>query len=213
MAIEYAKIYMLRRLLNFPILIITNAAAIFGILIWFISDSARAVSFDKVVFYQTEEVLRYNLSKISFYDPFVLLNPHLRPIPGVINSLFMHILPLGMNSMRILNSLFSIEILFVTYRITKKLGFSKIGSGVALLLALSFPDYFLSSVSTLAEIMFTFFLMSAILFLYEKKYFLSCINIACLPVIRQEGIIFLLAWLFFCHREKRLNIAHLFYRL
>lgn len=180
---------------KFSLSIIMISIPLFLLCIWFISDPIRSASLDRYILYHVDDIFRYNYIKMALFNPLVLLNPYLKIGYALINTLFLYILPIGISSLRILNSIFSVGTLFLIYKITKKIGLSDIGSAFALLLTLTFPVYFLISISTLAEMVACFLLVLAIYLLYCQKYSLSSLVIAFLPIFRQEGVIFLLAWL------------------
>ena len=190
---------------NFPILIIISAVPIFGLAIWFIADPVRATRLDRYILYHVDELLRYGYIKMSFYNPWVFLNPYAKLGYVAVNSLFLHTLFLGISSLRIVSSLFSLGVLFLIYKITHKIKLSDTSSSLALLLTLTFSVYFLASISALVEIMFCFFLIYAVYLLYCKRYFLSTLMVSLLPLIRQEGVVFILIWLLLLPRKLKIK--------
>jgi len=188
------------------LLIIISAVPIFGLCIWMISDTVKAGILDRQILYCVDELFRYNYIEMSLYNPYILLNPYLKVGYGTLHALFLHLLPLGISSLRTLNAIFSIGTLLLIYKITQKTRLPERASAFAILLAFTFPVYFLVSISTLAEIIFCFFLILAIYLIYCQRYFLSTLVIAFLPTVRQEGIIFLAIWLFLL--PKGLKVKH-----
>lgn len=188
--------------LSLPSLIIFLILIVFLFFSWFVSEPIRAAKVDRYILYYVDEVIRYFHAKASLYDPLNFLNPYAKPLSMIISNLFLRLLPFGMTSLRIMNALFSVGVLSLLLKVMKRLGFNKILIIPAILMTAAFPAYFLSSFSVLSEPMFSFFLILAIYLFYSKKYFLSVAAISLLPLIRQEGIAYLLIWLIFLLKEK-----------
>ncbi len=180
---------------NFSIPLIISTIPILGFFIWYIADPVRAALVDMFILYHVDELFRYNYIKMALYDGFVFLNPYVKLGYVFMGTLFLHILPVSISSLRIMNSVFSLGTLFLLYKTAKKIGFSDISSAFALILAFTFPVYFLASISTLAEVMFCFFVILAVYLLYSQEYFWSSITVAFIPLFRQEGIIFFFIWI------------------
>lgn len=182
--------------LNFFILII------FIILSWIVSEPMRAAKIDRYILYYVDEVIRYFHAKASLYNPLVFLNPYAKPIPMIFSNIFLRILPFGMASLRLMNSLFSAGTIFLLSLIMRKLGFKDIQITIAILITATFPAYFLASFSTLSEPLFSFCLLLSIYLFFLKMNFWSCLSTSLLPVIRQEGVLYICLWLFLLWQKK-----------
>lgn len=110
-----------------------------------------------------------------------------------------------MISLRIMNAFFSAGAIFVLYKLTEKLDSNKKFLLLPALLTLTSSVYFVASFSTLAEIMFTFFLMLSIYLFYSKAYLFSTIIVSFLPTIRQEGVIFCIIWAYLLLKNKQIR--------
>lgn len=194
-----------------PLLIILIIFGIFLFLDWFVSNPIRAAIIDRDVLYFIDETFHYWYAKILPYNPSIILNPTAKFVYITISGIFLYLFPFGIISLRIMNTFFSIGILFILYKLTKKLGFDDRFSILAMLITVTFPAYFILSISTLTEIMFCFFLLTAIYLVYSKKYILSVILIALLPLIRQEGILYLGIWSFFLIKKSKIKFIPLLF--
>jgi hypothetical protein len=191
----------------FPWLIIAIVEVIFFGFIWFISDIRRAGFLDRFFLYQADDIFRYCHVKILLSNPIVALNYYCKIGYMLIAGLFYNILPFGMSSLRIMNALFSGGIIILIYKLTRQLFFTRSASYLAIILLVTFPVYFLLSLSTLSEVMYSFFLILAIYGLYRKKYGLSILVIAFLPLIRQEGLLYVFTWIILL--RKQIKVKHL----
>lgn len=176
---------------------------IFLFLDWFVSNPVRAAILDKNILYHIDEVFHYWYIKIFHYRPIIAISPAAKPLHLLISNIFFHLIPLGMLSLRIMNSFFSVGTLFILYKLTKKLWLDESFSILAILITVCFPSYFLLSISTLTEILFCFFLLAAIYFVYSEKYIFSIITVSLLPLIRQEGILYLSIWTLFLIKKSK----------
>lgn len=169
---------------------------------WYVSSPARAAAFDRYILYNIDDVFRYCFAKTAVYDPLVFLNGYAKPLSMLFARLIFFISPISIFSLRILNSVMSAAVIYVLFKLAKKLDFNLRASFLAIVIAVTSPLYFIASVSTLSEIMFSLFLISAIYFLHDKKYFLSVLLISAVPLIRQEGIFYLVIWVFLLRRLR-----------
>jgi len=162
----------------------------FLLLIWYVSDPVRAGRFDRYILYGIDDILRYASIRDSLNDVFIFFTPYLKFLYALIANLFFYAIPLGMSSLRIMNSLFSVGSLFLLYRLTKLLGFEKRLGMLAVFITVIFPIYFLLSISTHAEPMFTFFLLASLYFLCQQRYGAFSFLIALMPLLRLEGLLY-----------------------
>ncbi len=184
---------------------------IFLSLSWFVSDPVRAAKIDRYFLYSVDDIFRYCHVKASVFDGLVFFSPYVKLGYAVVARIFFDILPLGMTSLRIMNVLFSIGILVLIYRLSQKLYAFSSSSYMVVLLTVTFPVYFLLSISTLSEVMFCFFLISSIYLFYIRRYNSSILLVSLLPLFRQEGIIFLFIWAYFLKNlSQRRKILLLF---
>lgn len=189
--------------ISLPSLIVIFILLVFLFFSWFVSSPIRAARIDRYILYYIDESVRYFHAKASLQSPLVFLNPYAKSLTMIFSNLFLHILPFGMISLRIMNALFSAGTLFLLSRLMKKLGFSETLTILAILITATFPPYFLSSFSVLSEPMFSFFLILAIFLYYSNKHLLSSLVVSLTPLIRQEGVIFLCIWLFLLFELKK----------
>lgn len=178
---------------------------------WYVSEPTRAGRIDRFILYGIDDIFRFCFIRLAPQNFSIFLNPYLKPLYAIIATVFSRLLPLGMISLRIMNSFFSVGALFILYKIMKKLDFDDFFSILTVLITTSIPLYFLLSISTLSEIIFCFFLMLAIYLIYSKKYLLSVIAVSLLPIIRQEGVLYLLIWTGLLFNRRRLKCIPLLF--
>jgi len=161
--------------------------------IWYVSDPARAVRLDRYILYSIDDILRYCHIRVALTDISIFFNIYLKFLYALIATFFYHLIPIGMPSLRIMNSLFSVATLFLLYKLTKVLGFQEKSGIFAILITTVFPIYFLLSVSAFSEPIFSFFLILSLLALYREQYGVFSISISLLPLIRQpaNGLLYL----------------------
>lgn len=182
--------------------LISFVSIIFIFIGWYVSDPDRAAGFDRYILYNIDDVFRYCFARIAIYDPLVFLNGYAKPLSMLFARSVFFIFPVSIFSLRILNSIMSAGVIYMLFKLAKKMDFSLRVSVLAIMIAVASPLYFIASVSTLSEIMFSLFLISAIYFLQDRKYFLSALLISAAPLIRQEGIFYLILWVFLLRRLK-----------
>lgn len=195
--IEIPKVFQLPLLAIFPIFLLFLGFA------WFVSDPIRAAKIDRFILYSTDDEIRWYFVKNSFQNPSIFIYPYTKPVYTIIAALFSRLIPLGEVSLRIMNSYFSAAILWILYKLVKKLEFENSCSVLAILITASVPLYFLASISELSEIIFGFFLILSIYMFYSERHLLAIILISFLPLARQEGLIFLGFWSFFLLGKRK----------
>ncbi len=178
---------------------------------YFISDPIKAGKIDRYILYNIDDIFRYCFIKASLQNPLIFLHPHIKPLSVIISSFFCRLLPWGMISVRIMNSLFSTASLFVFYNLMGKLKVEKPLRVLGIFIIVTVPLYFLISISTLSEMMFCFFLIFSIFLFYSGRYLFSTITISLLPIVRQEGLLFLAIWFIFLLIKNRIKYAFLLF--
>jgi len=174
-------------------MLIFSIAISFLLLCFFVNSPVRAAKIDRYIFYNIDECFRYYYAKLSLHNPAVFLNPYAKPITMLLSNIFIKIFPFGILSLRIMNAFFSVSIIFILRRIMKKIGIGDIAVIIAIVMTISFPTYFLATCSTLSEIVFCFFLITALFMYIQERYVGYYILLSLLPLIRQEGLLFLIA--------------------
>ncbi len=168
--------------------------------IWYVSEPIRASKIDRYILYNIDDIWRYCHIRNSLKDILIFFNLYMKFIYTLIATIFFNIIPIGFSSLRLMNTFFSIGTLFMLYKITKILNFDNSFSILTILLTTIFPLYAFLSISSHSEMIFSFFLLTSILTLYKEKYTIFSAIIALMPLLRQEGIlylqigIFLLIW-------------------
>jgi hypothetical protein len=180
---------------------------IFLIFDWLVATSLRAAKIDHYILFSLAETSRLFYAKTALHNPFVFLNPNAKPIYSIISAMFIFIFPLGLFSLKVLNSLLSIGTLVILYKLIRKMGYGDFVATIAIILTLTFPLFFLLSISALTEILFCFFLTLAFYCFYLKRYFSSVLLISLLPLIRQEGALYIFIMLFLLLKEKKIYYA------
>lgn len=171
--------------------------------VWFVSDISRAASLDRFFLYYVDDIFRYCHIKSLAHNPILAINFFLKPGYALMAGFFYYILPWGMSSLRVMNVFCAAGTLFFVFKITEHLSHSKAAAYGAMVLAVTSPLFFLLSLSTLSEVMYTFLLAAAFYALCQGRYGLSLSVIAFLPLVRQEGLWYLLLWLGICFRHVR----------
>jgi hypothetical protein len=162
------------------------------LLAWWVSDPGRAGKIDRFFLYHVDDIFRYAYIKSALFYPSVFFNPYVKPGYALLGSLWHRFLPQGIFALRLMNVFFSCATLYWVYRICRKLDLSAKTARFAVLLTVTFPLYWLLSISTLSEIIFSFFLVLIIAFLVQRKYSLVLFFTALLPLFKQVEGIFLL---------------------
>jgi hypothetical protein len=186
-------------------LIISVIGLIYIGFIWFVSDITRAATIDRVFLYYVDDIFRYCYIKSLSFNPIIALNFSLKIGYALIAAIFYHILPIGISSLRVMNVLFSCGIFFIIYKLTQQLSLPKLYSSITIILTATFPIFFLTSLTTLSEVMYSFFIVLAIYLLCSQKVNLSFFIIAFLPLIRQEGLLYVLIWIYLLRKEIKIK--------
>lgn len=188
-----------------PFSLIFIIGVIFFWFAWFVSDIKRAVLIDHFFLYYVDDIFRYCYIKALPFNPIIMLNYSLKIGYAIIAGSLYSIFPSGVVMLRIMNVLFSCGILFLIYKLGQKLSLSTTSSHIAIILAATFPIFFLSSLSTISEVMYSFFLILLIYTLYSKKYKLSVFLTAFLPLFRQEGLVFIFILLLLLYKHVKIK--------
>jgi len=172
---------------------------------WFVSNPMRAAKIDRYVLYSIDDIFHYCYVRTASINPLALLNPYAKPLYTLIGTIFYNIFPFGLLSLRIMNSLFSVATLLVLGKLMKKMRVEELYIFLAIAMTALFPIYFLASISALTEIMFAFVLILAIYLFYCKRWLGSVLAVSLLPLIRQEGLLFLFIWSLFVIKNKKIK--------
>jgi len=154
------------------------------ILDWFVSVPWRAARIDRYILFSMSETAHFYYAKNALTNPFIFINPNAKPLYAILSSAFLAILPFGLFSLKILNSLFSVAILFILYKLIKKNSMSEFAAVTAVIFTMTFPLFFLVSISALSELSFCFVIILALYLLYTQKFLYASILVSLLPLIR-----------------------------
>ena len=149
--------------------------------------------FTAVLVYNAESVYggadtyhHFMISSSSWNHPDLLLDHWGKPIFTVLGSPFAQF---GLYGLQLFNCLILITTAWCCSRILKHW---KVPGHAAVILVLPIiPSYFLASFSGLTEPLFGLFLIGSILLFIEEKYVLAALLISFIPLVRNEGMIFL----------------------
>lgn len=145
-------------------------------------------------------------SKYAFSHPHLFLNLYGRPIFTIITSPFAG---LGIFFVEVLNIIIIIAGAFITFLIAEELNFKH--PFIVGLTYILIPYSFLTGISVLTEPLGALLLSLSLFFYFKKKYLTSSIVTSFMPFVRPEGIIFLIIYLvFWIRRKKILYIFSLF---
>lgn len=181
------------------------------LLCFFVNSPVRAANIDRYILYNIDECFRYYYAQLSISNPVTFLNPYAKPITMLLSNIFIRIFPFGILSLRIMNAFFSISIILILRRIMKKMGIGDIAIIIAIVMTISFPTYFLAACSTLSEIVFCFFLIAALFMYIQEQYTSYYILLSLLPLIRQEGLLFLIAGIILSPRPVKIQRLFCFF--
>jgi len=172
---------------------------------WFVSDPVRSGKIDRYILLSMTETSRVFFVKASYADWTAILNPNAKPLYAMLLNLFTRVTSLSLFSFKICNSMLSMGVLIFLFRLVKKMEFNNTIAMLAVIFTITFPLYFLLSISATGEILFCFMGILTLNFLYEKRYRLTVFTAAFLPLARQEGIFYLLIIAFILLKEKRIR--------
>lgn len=180
---------------------------VFVILDWFVSDPLRAGMLDRYILFSNQESAHFYYSAVGQHRPAVFLNPNAKPLYTVLASAFLSVFPFGLFSLKVLNSLLSLAAAAAAYRVSERLSQNRFAPALSVIFILTSPLYVLASIASVTEILFALFLIAAIYLLYVRNYLVSALAVSLLPLIRQEGVLYLALWPVFLMREKRARLA------
>lgn len=195
------------KLLKYGCAILCLAWAVIAVILClYVSDYDRAFQFDKgSIFYTVEEINVHFVQCLTSY-PQALLYPDRRfftlfAFPFVKLFGVAGIPP--MLSIRLMNALLSVCVLYLFMAIAHKLKFSAPAVLLSGILLILHPLFVFLSVSTLPDITFVFFLLLSLFLILEKKLLPAAFFASFLPFIRFDGIfVVLLFFLIFAAGGK-----------
>lgn len=145
-----------------------------------------------------DSIYHYLFAKYAPIHPTLFFNHWAKPLYVLIFSPFAQF---GFVSVKVLNSIISIAIIFLTYKIIQKLKIKKpiIGS----LILICSPLYFVLTFSGLTEYLFALFVCIGFYSLFLNRTTFSIIIISFLPFIRSEGLIIIGVFAFYLFLKKQ----------
>ncbi|NLB34777.1 MAG: hypothetical protein GX817_03030 [Elusimicrobia bacterium] len=146
---------------------------------------------DSYILYHVDDIARFTILRSALRDVRVFLSPYLKLGFALLNFPFLLLTGANPMSIRILNFFLSLATLVLIKKIALKKGISKFGSELAMVLCFSFPVFFILSLSTLSEVLFTFTVVLSVYMLVCQRYGAGLIIISFLPLLRQEGLLLL----------------------
>ncbi len=170
---------------------------------WFVSDPLRAAKVDRYILFSMSETAHFCYARLAFLDPFVLLNPNAKPLYELLAGAALFLFPAGLFTLKALNSLLCVGTLLLLFKLARRLGQSEPFACITLLITVTFPLFFLSSVASLSELLFCFLLVAAVYSFSARRQRLSAVIVSLLPLVRQEGTLYCLIWLYFLIREGK----------
>lgn len=180
------------RLLKYGCAILCLAWAVIAVMLClYVSDYDRAFLFDKGrIFYTVEEINVHFVQCLRVY-PQALLYPDRRfftLFAFPFEKLFGRAGVPPMLSMRLLNAILSVFVLYLFMSIARKLKFSAHAVLLSGILLILHPLFVFLCISTLPDITFVFFLLVSLYFLLDKKNAAAALFVSVLPFIRFDGI-------------------------
>jgi hypothetical protein len=158
-------------------LLLLSALLIFFVIIALLSDG---------VYGGADNYTHFRLARYAFQYPHFFVDHWGKPVYTTLSSIFAQYGFNGAKTFNIITGLFSAYLIF---RIAQKLKYAF--PLLAIFMLLGMPMYFIVMISSLTEILFSFFIaLSAWLFL-EKKYYGFAVAASLLPFLRTEGFFLL----------------------
>ncbi|MDZ4757596.1 MAG: hypothetical protein SGJ10_05590 [Bacteroidota bacterium] len=140
----------------------------------------------------------YTRSRFGLYHPIAFFREPIKILFAMIMSLPAQ---LGFKAVQIVNALLACLSAWFAVKIIYKMELKN--AWIAILITLFSPMYFLISLTVLSEIMFSFFLISSVLLIYNKKYVWAAIILSFSPYIRSEGFVLMLIFIIYFILEKQ----------
>ena len=169
--------------------ILLSALLIFFVVIALLSEG---------VYGGADNYTHYRLARYAFQYPEFFVDHWGKPVYTTLSSVFAQYGFNGAKTFNILAGLFSAYFIF---RIAQKLNYRF--SLLAIIMLLGMPVYFMVMISSLTEMLFSFFIaLSAWLFL-NKKYYGFAVAVSLLPFLRTEGFFLIPVFAFALLAEKK----------
>lgn len=138
----------------------------------------------ETVYEGADNINHYTISRYSFAHPYLLLDHWGKPFFTLISSLFSQFGFWGLVSFNIVTGLATS---FIAFRISQELKYKN--SFLVIPLVLFAPYYFVMQMTALAEVFFSFVLVSSVYLIIKKRYLFSALLLSFLPFVRNEGIV------------------------
>gem|GEM_PF-1680338 len=129
-----------------------------------------------------DAIVHYGFAKYWIYQPALFLDLWAKPIFMLFSFPFAHF---GFHSLKIFNIICALFSSYITYLIAQKLRLKY--SWLVIIFIIFSPVYFIVSISTLTEILFSLILIYAVYLFLNNNYLLASCLISLLPFARQEG--------------------------
>ncbi|OQY05365.1 MAG: hypothetical protein B6I20_01380 [Bacteroidetes bacterium 4572_117] len=152
-----------------------------------------------------DDITHYRFSRYAFQYPEFFLNHWAKPVFTLLSSPFAQF---GFIGMKFFNVIIGTLTTFYTYKTAKKLGLKN--SVLVILFTFSSVLYPALMITGMTEILFSFVLIVSILLLLNKRYVFSAIVLSFLPLVRTEGIVLLVVFVFaFLYYKKYYQLIFL----
>lgn len=187
---------------HLPLILVPLVLTVYSYWAWFVTDPVRASLLDRLILHNTDTSLRFLHIRHSLEGPAYFLNSYSRPLYTLIATLFYHLLPGEMLSLRMMNVLFSGGTLVLLVLLCRRLKLSPAQASLALLITATSPSYLLHSISIQASVVCSFGLLLSLYLLTQKRLLASVAVSSLLPLVRPEGLIGLVLWALFILRQR-----------
>ncbi|GEM_PF-3482518 len=165
--------------------LIQNHADTFLAIIIFIT-LATIIGFSSSVFGGADTYQHYMIARASWGHPELLLDHWGKPVFTLLSSPFAQF---GLYGVQLMNCLILVLTGWYCSRILKH--WKVRGHTFVLLVLFAIPAFLLASFSALTEPLFSLVLIAGIFLLTREKYILSAVLLSFIPMVRNEGVLFL----------------------
>lgn len=148
--------------------------------------------------FQHDSIAHYLISRYSWKHPTLFLNQWNRPIFTLFSSPFAQF---GLFSFQLFNILIATLTIYISYLIATKLNIKR--PYLTIFFCAFAPLYFLLSFSGLTEPLFALILMLSFYTIITDKFTISSLLVSSLPLIRPEGLLIIIVWLYFYFTQKK----------
>ncbi|MFA4988234.1 MAG: hypothetical protein WC572_01400 [Candidatus Omnitrophota bacterium] len=183
--------------------------AVFILLLYFdqiASCPVLSTGLDRFILFNIDESLHYCYIKAANFYPVAYLNPFAKIGFTAAHGLISLVSSQSMTALRALNSIYAVGVLVLVIKLSSFLRMPVKAALLSAFLTISFPVFFLGSISILVELMFSFLLVLALYLFYKKRFFSSSLAISLLPLVHQYGFFYIFLWVYFLGREKQAKL-------